>query len=100
MLFAHSGGGSLASAGWFLLFGPIINAPLDIDDVIDSAELSSVEWIATDVVIDYDITCDVSGSFAMHASEKNSAQLQIDFLSVSLTDPKFGVDRDVTTVAQ
>ena len=66
--------GLVAAAGLLLMFGPVINAPLDFDDVIDSAELSEVDWIATDVIIDYEITRDERGSFVMRASERFTAR--------------------------
>ena len=64
----------IAAAGLFLLFGPVINAPLDFDDVIDSADLSAVDWVATDVTIDYEITRDEHGRFAIHATERYTAR--------------------------
>ncbi|RGE22765.1 DUF2207 domain-containing protein [Leucobacter sp. wl10] len=63
----------VALAGAFLLFGPIINKPLNIDDVLDSAKVSEVDWIATDAVIDYTLERTADRGFAARVSERYTA---------------------------
>lgn len=65
--------GFVAVVAVFLLVGPIINKPLDIDDVLDSAKLSEVDWIATDAQIDYTLDRSEDGSFAATVSERYTA---------------------------
>lgn len=66
--------GFVAIVGVFLLVGPIINKPLDIDDVLDSAKLSEVDWIATDAAIDYTLERTAEGAFAARVSERYTAR--------------------------
>ena len=75
--------------GLFLLFGPIINKPLDFDDVIDSAELSEVDWVARDAVIDYVVDRDEAGAFAAEVTERYTA----DFVN----GPEARVEREIVT---
>ena len=75
--------------GLFLLFGPIINKPLDFDDVIDSAELSEVDWVARDAVIDYAVDRDDDGTFAAEVSERYTA----DFVNGA----ERSVEREIVT---
>ncbi|MBK0417576.1 DUF2207 domain-containing protein [Leucobacter sp. CSA1] len=63
----------VALVGLFLLFGPVINKPLDFDEVIDAAEVSEVDWIARDATIDYAVTRDGDGGFAAQVSERYTA---------------------------
>ena len=63
----------IAAVGVLLLCGPILNQPLDFDDVIDAAEIDEVDWIATDVAIDYVVSRDGDGRFAADAEERYTA---------------------------
>ncbi len=80
---------ALALIGVFLLFGPIINKPLDFDDVIDSAELSEVDWVARDAAIDYVVDRDDDGAFVAEVSETYTA----DFVN----GPESRVEREIVT---
>ncbi|WP_053385029.1 DUF2207 domain-containing protein [Leucobacter celer] len=64
----------MALVGVFLLLGPIINAPLDIDDVLDSAKLSEVDWVATDAQIDYALARTADGGFSADVAERYTAR--------------------------
>lgn len=59
----------IALVGVFLLVGPIINKPLDIDDVLASADFDEVEWVARDVELDYFVEREADGTFATQVSE-------------------------------
>lgn len=80
---------TLGLIGLFLLFGPIINKPLDFDDVIDSAEISEVDWVARDAVIDYTVDRADDGTFAAEVSERYTA----DFVN----GPESHVEREIVT---
>lgn len=70
--------GLLAAIGAFLLIGPIINKPLDIDDILASAKIETVDWVARDVQIDYDIDRGDDGEFAAQVSERFTAHFLND----------------------
>ncbi|MFT4232271.1 MAG: DUF2207 domain-containing protein [Leucobacter sp.] len=59
--------------GVFLLVGPIINKPLDLDDVLDSAKVSKVDWIATDATVDYSVSRTADRDFVAEVSERYTA---------------------------
>ena len=80
---------ALSLVGLFLLFGPIINKPLDFDDVIDSAELSEVDWVARDAAIDYTVDRAADGTFAAEVSERYTA----DFVN----GPEGAIEREIVT---
>lgn len=63
----------IAATGVFLLVGPVLNQPLDFDDVLDAAEIDEVDWIATDVAIDYEVGRDEEDRFAAEAEERFTA---------------------------
>ncbi|MCS5720005.1 DUF2207 domain-containing protein [Herbiconiux sp. CPCC 205763] len=48
--------GVVALAGGVLLFGPVINPPLTLDDITDAASDATDQWIARDFDADYTIT--------------------------------------------
>ncbi|WP_369411209.1 DUF2207 domain-containing protein [Leucobacter edaphi] len=75
--------------GAVLLVGPIINKPLDFEDVIDSAKLSDVDWIARDAEVDYALSRDGDGRFVAEVRERFTA----DFRSGSA--PK--IERTIVT---
>ena len=66
----------MMGAGIFLLVGPVLNAPMSFDDVIDSADIEEVDWIARDAELDYVVSRDVDGRFAVDVSESYSADLR------------------------
>ncbi len=45
--------GVVALAGGILLFGPVINPPMTLDDITDSASHATDTWIARDFDVDY-----------------------------------------------
>ncbi|PRI11364.1 hypothetical protein [Leucobacter massiliensis] len=63
----------VALVGAFLLVGPIVNEPLDIDDVLASAKIDEVDWIASDARIDYAVSRDPGGRFAVTGTEHYTA---------------------------
>lgn len=65
--------GALAAASVFLLVGPVINQPLTFDQVIASAKLSTVDWVALDVKADYEVTREPDGTFKTVVSERYNA---------------------------
>ena len=66
----------LALVGVFLLVGPVINEPLDFDDVVASAEIDDVDWIARDAEIDYFIERESDGAFVATVSERFDADFR------------------------
>ena len=68
--------GALAAVAVFLLVGPIINKPLDFDDVIASADIDEVDWIARDARIDYAVGRDDDGGFEATVSERYTADFR------------------------
>jgi len=84
--------GLAAAAGAFLLVGPVINAPLSIDDILDSADLDEVEWIARDAEIDYVVTRSDDGTFDAEVSERFNADFR--------NGPVPAVERTVVTEFQ
>lgn len=68
--------GFVALVGIFLLVGPIVNEPLDFEDVIASAEIDDVDWIARDAEIDYVIDRDSDGGFVAQVSERFAADFR------------------------
>lgn len=68
----------IALVGIVLLIGPVINKPLDIDDVLDSADISEVDWVARDVELEYSVEREDDGTFATHVTEKLTAHFLND----------------------
>ena len=68
--------GALAAVSVFLLVGPIINEPLDFDDVIASADIDEVDWIARNAQIDYTVDRDDDGGFEATVSERYTADFR------------------------
>ena len=66
----------VALVGVFLLVGPIVNEPLDFDDVIASAEIDDVDWVARDAEVDYVIDRDAAGGFVAQVSERFDAEFR------------------------
>ncbi|RKQ90016.1 putative membrane protein DUF2207 [Mycolicibacterium mucogenicum 261Sha1.1M5] len=65
--------GVLAAAGILLLVGPVINKPMDFDDVLASAEVADVEWIARDAATDYRVAREDDGTFSTVVTERFTA---------------------------
>ena len=81
--------GLIGAVGVFLLVGPVINEPMDFDDVIASAEVDEVDWIARDVEIDYVVERDVDGAFASRVEESYTADFR--------NGPEAAVERTIVT---
>ena len=64
----------IAAVGVFLLFGPIINKPIGFDELIDSADIKKVDWIAHDAKIDARIDRAEDGSFVFRVTERMRAR--------------------------
>ena len=67
---------AIAVIGAFLLVGPIINKPMEFEEVIESAQLSEVDWVARDATVRYDVSRDADGGFRADVAETFTA----DFL--------------------
>lgn len=65
--------GLLAAIGLFLLVGPVINKPMDFDDVIAGSKIEDVDWAAQNASFDYDVSRADDGTFATTVREKFSA---------------------------
>ena len=81
--------GFIAAVGIFLLVGPVINEQPSIDDILDSASVSEVDWIARDVEIDYQVGRADDGTFEATVSEKFNANF--------LNGPEQSVKRSIVT---
>lgn len=84
--------GLIAAIGIFLLVGPVINKPLDIDDILASADVDEVDWVARDVRIDYAVERAEDGSFATEVSETYAADFR--------NGPEPSVERTIVTEFQ
>ncbi|NLA64673.1 MAG: DUF2207 domain-containing protein [Leucobacter sp.] len=78
--------------GLFLLVGPIINQPMTFDEVIDSADIKTVDWIATDVEIDYEVSRGDGGEFV--------AQVRESYVANFTNGPESNVERVLVTEYQ
>lgn len=65
--------GALAAVSVFLLVGPVINQPKTFDQIIASAKLATVDWVARDAKIDYDVQRAADGTFTTRVSERYNA---------------------------
>ena len=81
--------GLIAAIGVFLLVGPVINEPLDFDDVIASAKVDEVDWIARDVEVDYVVERDDQGAFVARVEESYTADFR--------NGPEAAVERTIVT---
>ena len=66
----------IAGVGVLLLLGPIINKPLEFDDVIAAAKVDQVDWVARDVIVEYDVSRDATGRFSAAVSERYTADFR------------------------
>ncbi len=63
----------LAAVGIVLLVGPVINKPMDFDEVIASAKVADVKWVARDAAIDYEVAREPDGTFSAVVTERFTA---------------------------
>jgi hypothetical protein len=63
----------VAAGGLFLLFGPVINPPLTLDDITSSASTATDRWIARHLTADYDVTRDGDGGLRIAVEERIDA---------------------------
>ena len=80
---------AVAAVGLFLLVGPVINEPMSFDDVIASADVDEVDWVARDVRVDYAVDRAADGSFAAQVDEAYTADFR--------NGPESRVERAVVT---
>ena len=79
----------VAALGILLLLGPIVNKPLDFEDIIDSAKVEEVDWIARDARVDYSIDRDPERMFVAEVSEA--------FTAAFVNGPESSVERVIVT---
>lgn len=65
--------GALAAIGIFLLVGPVLNKPMDFDDVLGAASVADVDWVARDAAIDYTVERGADGAFSTRVTERFTA---------------------------
>ena len=65
--------GLIAAVGLFLLIGPVINPPLTLDDILDSSETATDQWIARDFTVDYTVELADDGTLVTHVEERITA---------------------------
>ncbi|WP_168627553.1 DUF2207 domain-containing protein [Cryobacterium sp. BB307] len=63
----------VAVAGVVLLVGPVINKPLTLDDITNSARNATDRWIARDFAVDYRISRTPEGALVSQVEERISA---------------------------
>ncbi|MCP2371527.1 hypothetical protein BJ978_002203 [Agromyces terreus] len=64
---------AVAAAGVWLLIGPVINAPLTLDDITSSAGSATDDWIAREFAADYRISRDDDGRLRAEVEERIDA---------------------------
>lgn len=65
--------GFVGAVGIFLLVGPVINPPMSLDELIDSAGTATETWIARDFDADYVLTRDDEGRLRAEVTETITA---------------------------
>ncbi|MCX6502237.1 MAG: DUF2207 domain-containing protein [Microbacterium sp.] len=65
--------GVIAAGGLFLLFGPVINPPLTLDDITSSASTATDHWIVRHMDADYRLARDDDGGLRVHVEERIEA---------------------------
>lgn len=65
--------GAIAAIGILLLVGPVLNKPMDFDDVLASADVDDVDWVARDAQFDYEVNREADGTFSTRVTEKFNA---------------------------
>lgn len=63
----------IALVGVILLIGPMINEPLSLEDITDSASVSDARWIARDFGFDYRLSRDPDGGLRAQVEERITA---------------------------
>jgi hypothetical protein len=63
----------IAAGGVLLLFGPVINKPLTLEDITSSASTATEQWIARHLTADYDVTRDDDGGLRVDVEERIEA---------------------------
>lgn len=81
--------GMLAAIGIFLLVGPIINKPMDFDQVLASAKVGEVDWLARDMHVDYEVSRAKDGTFAAEVTERYEANF--------VNGPENRIERKIVT---
>lgn len=81
--------GVIAAIGIFLLIGPVVNKPLDFDDIIAGAKLENVDWVARDAKIDYAVSRADDGTFQTTVREEFNANF--------VNGPESSVKRRIVT---
>ncbi|WP_075201322.1 DUF2207 domain-containing protein [Leucobacter japonicus] len=79
-------------AGVFLMLGPVLNPPMSFDDVIDSADIDEVDWVARDAKLDYVIGRTDDGGFSARVTESYEADFR--------NGPESSVERVIVTEFQ
>ena len=65
--------GVVALVGMILLVGPVINQPLSLDDITESASTATAQWIARDFVVDYRLSRTADGGLRAQVEERITA---------------------------
>jgi hypothetical protein len=60
-------------AGSVLLVGPVINQPITLDDITDSADTATDTWIARNFAVDYTLTRTADGRLVAEVEERITA---------------------------
>lgn len=68
----------IAVAGLVLIFGPVINKPLSLDDITSSAKNVSDNWIASEFAADYRIDTAADGTLTAAVEERFTANFSED----------------------
>lgn len=63
----------VAGVGVFLLLGPVINKPLTLDDITDSASSATEQWIARKFAADFTVTRASDGTLRVDVEERIDA---------------------------
>ncbi|RFA08569.1 hypothetical protein B7R54_04515 [Subtercola boreus] len=63
----------VAIGGAVLLFGPVINPPLTLDDITSSADTATDRWIARTFAVDYRVERADDGTLVAHVEERIGA---------------------------
>jgi hypothetical protein len=64
---------AVAFAGLILLVGPVINKPLTLDDITESASTATQNWIAREFAVDYRVSHAADGSMVVDVEERIAA---------------------------
>jgi hypothetical protein len=70
--------GAIAAVGALLLFGPVINPPMSLDDITSSASHATDRWIAREFAADYVLDLDEDGRLVTTVEERIQAYFPDD----------------------